>query len=155
MALEVERKFLVKNDRWRSLATGVLYRQGYIANQSGRTVRIRVAGNRAFLTIKGSTRGITRAEFEYAIPIEDANEMLNTLCEAPLIEKYRYKITLGNLVWEVDEFLGENQGLIVAEVELQNSDVFLDQLPDWVGEEVSHDPRYYNSNLVTHPFKQW
>jgi CYTH domain-containing protein len=154
MAVEIERKFLVKNDRWRSLATGVLYRQGYLANQPGRTVRIRVAGDQGFLTIKGDTQGIARVEFEYEIPIADANELLNTLCEPPLIEKHRHKISLGNLIWEVDEFLGENQGLIVAEVELQNAEQAID-LPDWVGEDVSHDPRYYNSNLSKHPFTRW
>ncbi|KAM3094709.1 CYTH domain-containing protein [Phormidesmis sp. 146-35] len=154
MAVEIERKFLVKNDRWRTLATGVLYRQGYIISQPGRTVRIRVAGDQGFLTIKGDTKGIARAEFEYEISITDANELLNTLCEPPIIEKYRYKISLGNLVWEVDEFLGENQGLIIAEVELQNAEQAID-LPDWIGEDVSHDPRYYNSNLSKHPFSRW
>jgi adenylate cyclase len=154
MGAEIERKFLVIDDRWRNLSTGVLYRQGYIADQPGRTVRVRIAGDRGFLTIKGSTNGITRLEFEYMIPINDANEMLNRLCTSPIIEKYRYKISLGNIIWEVDEFLGDNQGLIIAEVELQNAEQAID-LPDWLGEDVSHDPRYYNSNLSKHPFKDW
>ncbi|NJK51901.1 MAG: CYTH domain-containing protein [Leptolyngbyaceae cyanobacterium SU_3_3] len=136
------------------MSTGVLYRQGYIADQPGRTVRVRIAGDRGFLTIKGSTSGITRLEFEYMIPIADANEMLDRLCTPPIIEKYRYTINLGNITWEVDEFLGDNQGLIIAEVELQNVEQAID-LPDWLGEDVSHDPRYYNSNLSKHPFKHW
>lgn len=154
MAVEIERKFLVTNDRWRTLATGVLYRQGYLSSQPERTVRVRIAGDRGFLTIKGGTTGITRAEFEYSIPVADAREMLDTLCQPSLIEKYRYTIKLGELVWEVDEFLGENQGLVIAEVELQNSEQAID-LPDWIGEDVSHEACYYNSNLAKHPFRRW
>ncbi|MCY7321056.1 MAG: CYTH domain-containing protein [Phormidesmis sp. CAN_BIN36] len=154
MGIEIERKFLVTHDRWRELAPGVLYRQGYVPTQPGRTVRVRVAGDQAFITLKGATQGIARSEFEYPIPVEDANEILNVLCASPLIEKYRHKIDLNGLVWEVDEFLGENQGLIIAEVELENADQAI-ELPDWVDEDVSHDPRYYNSNLVNHPFSRW
>ncbi|HAG80020.1 MAG TPA: adenylate cyclase [Cyanobacteria bacterium UBA12227] len=154
MATEIERKFLVKNDRWRELATGTVYRQGYISTQKGITVRVRLVGNEGYLTIKSLTQGVSRVEYEYAIPAEDAQEMLDKLCDRPLIEKTRYKIELGSLVWEVDEFAGENQGLIIAEVELTDENQIID-LPDWVGEEVSDDPRYYNANLVQHPFSQW
>ena len=154
MGVEIERKFLVTDDRWRDLAPPVLYRQGYISTQPGQTVRVRVAGDRAFITLKGGSQGIARSEFEYPIPIEDANEILATLCTSPLIEKYRYRIDINGLIWEVDEFLGENQGLIIAEVELETDDQAI-ALPDWLGAEVSHDARYYNSNLVNHPFSRW
>lgn len=153
MPAEIERKFLVKDERWRSLATGQVYRQGYIATGL-RTVRVRVVGEQGYLTIKGPTVGISRAEFEYAIPVQDASEMLETLCDPPLIEKTRYKIPWAGLVWEVDEFAGVNRGLIMAEVELPDPNQPIDY-PDWIGEEVSHDPRYYNSNLAKHPFTQW
>ncbi len=154
MAIEIERKFLVKGDEWRSLATGTLYRQGYIHTASKTTVRVRVVGDKGYLTIKGKTQGTSRAEFEYPIPVEDAQEMLDTLCDRPLIEKTRYKIPRGALTWEIDEFAGENQGLIVAEVELAGENQSI-ELPEWIGEEVSHDPRYFNANLAQHPFSQW
>lgn len=154
MAIEIERKFLVQSDAWRSLAAGVLYRQGYISRGNGRTVRVRQAGDRAYLTIKGATIGLSRSEFEYEIPVDDAEVMLTTLCDRPLIEKKRYRIAIGDLVWEVDEFLGENEGLILAEVELQQAEQTI-PLPDWIGAEVSDDPRYFNANLVTHPFTRW
>jgi adenylate cyclase len=154
MATETERKFLVKSDNWRNLAPGILYRQGYIASSEARTVRIRVAGDLGYITIKGVSVGISRSEFEYAIPVEDAMEMLDTLCDRPLIEKYRHKIAIGPLVWEVDEFLGENQGLIMAEVELSDAQQEI-TLPEWIGTEVSGDPRYFNANLAKHPFSKW
>jgi adenylate cyclase len=152
MGIEIERKFLVKGDDWRDLATGTLYRQGYLARNVNRTVRVRIAGDRGFLTIKGKTEGIARSEFEYPIPVEDATQLLE-LCDRPLIEKYRHKIPIGNLIWEVDEFLGENQGLILAEVELQDAEQAID-LPEWIGEDVSGDPRYYNARLVEKPWSQ-
>ncbi len=154
MAVEIERKFLVNGDGWRSLAVGVVYRQGYLASGQGCTVRVRVAGEQGYLTIKGATQGISRAEYEYAIPVTDANELLDTLCQRPLVEKTRYRIPWRTVVWEVDEFAGENQGLVVAEVELTDAAQIV-ELPDWIGEEVSHDPRYYNVNLVKHPFSRW
>lgn len=154
MAVEIERKFLVKGDEWRSLATGVVYRQGYIPTAKPTSVRIRVVGEQAYLTLKGATTGTVRAEFEYPIPLEDAIEMLETLCDRPFIKKTRYQIPQGDLIWEVDEFEGENQGLIVAEVELSDENQAL-ELPNWIGEEVSHDARYFNVNLVKHPFSQW
>ncbi|MBD2461630.1 CYTH domain-containing protein [Oscillatoria sp. FACHB-1407] len=154
MAVEIERKFLVKGDAWRSLGQGKLYRQGYLASTQQRTVRVRVAGDRAYITIKGKSSGIARSEYEYEIPLGDAIEMLENLCDRPLIEKIRYRIDYQGLLWEVDEFMGENHGLIMAEVELADVDQSV-VLPEWIGEEVSADPRYYNSNLAKHPFQSW
>lgn len=154
MANEIERKFLVKGDGWRSLASGTEYRQGYIPTKNGSSVRVRIAGDRGFLTVKGPTKGISRLEFEYLIPVEDARTMLEELCERPQIEKTRYKIELNGLTWEIDEFSGENQGLIVAEVELTDENQTI-QLPEWIDKEVSGDSRYFNINLVKHPFSQW
>lgn len=154
MPTEIERKFLVKGTAWKRGAAGELYRQGYLVTDRERTVRVRVVGEEGFLTIKGPSRGIARAEYEYRIPAREAGEMLDTLCLKPLIEKYRYRIEHAGLVWEVDEFLGENQGLTVAEVELSDEHQHI-SLPDWAGEDVSHDPRYYNANLVRHPFSKW
>lgn len=155
MAKEIERKFLVKNDGWRSQATGTPYSQGYIATtRLGQTVRVRIAGNQGYLTLKGPTVGITRSEFEYVIPVDDAKEMLETMCDRPLIEKIRYRLPLGNLVWEIDEFSGENAGLIVAEVELISENQSIDK-PDWLGKEVSGDSRYYNANLGRRPYSTW
>jgi CYTH domain-containing protein len=113
---------------------------------------VRVVGSQGYLTIKGLTTGSSRAEFEYEIPVDDAQELLETLCDRPLIEKTRYKINIGDLIWEVDEFWGENQGLILAEVELETEDQNIN-IPHWIGKEVTSDPRYYNSNLVKNPFK--
>ncbi len=154
MPTEIERKFLLKGDNWRSLGQGVAYCQGYIAADPERTVRVRIVGDQGYLTIKGKSQGIARSEFEYAIPVADAKELLQSLCQPPLIQKMRYRIPWEGLVWEVDEFAGENQGLIVAEVELTHADQAI-AVPDWIGAEVSHDPRYYNSNLAKHPFQQW
>lgn len=154
MAREVERKFLVRSDEWRALGEPVLLRQGYLASEQERIVRVRLAGDRAWLTIKGLTHGIERTEYEYAIPARDAAEMLEHLCRRPILEKRRTRIPQGELVWEVDEFLGENAGLVVAEVELTSPAQAL-ELPAWVGPEVSGDPRYYNSNLLAHPYAQW
>lgn len=154
MGTEIERKFLLKSDAWRSLAPGIRYRQGYLSSAKERTVRVRTAGDAAFLTVKGLVLGATRAEYEYAIPLADGNEMLDTLAEKPLIEKVRYAVEHGNVIWEIDEFLGENQGLVVAEVELGSEDQPFDK-PAWVGEEVTGDPRYFNSSLVAHPYSRW
>jgi CYTH domain-containing protein len=154
MAIEIERKFLVNGEKWRSLASGIPYRQGYICTQKEAVVRVRIVGDRGYLTIKGLSRGNSRAEFEYPIPLSDAQTMLQTMCEPPLIEKTRYLIKHRELIWEVDEFWGENAGLIIAEVELTSENQVID-LPEWVGREVSHDPRYFNSNLIKYPFSQW
>lgn len=153
MATEIERKFLVIGNEWRD-AVGTIYRQGYITSDARRTVRVRIAGDRGFLTIKGATVGLTRSEFEYAIPVEDAMQMLDTLCDRPLIEKTRYVLKRGNLIWEIDEFVGENQGLILAEVELSDENQSV-ELPPWIGAEVSHDPRYFNAALSKNPFTRW
>jgi CYTH domain-containing protein len=154
MGLEIERKFLVTDNAWKALATGVPCRQGYLSSAEVRSVRVRIAGGKGSLTVKGVTEGVTRAEFEYAIPVEDAAAMLDSLCEKPLIEKTRYRIPFGAHTWEVDEFHGENAGLVVAEVELGSADE-KPALPAWVGREVSSDARYFNSNLVKRPFTTW
>ena len=152
MATEIERKFLVTGAGWRS-AAAVYYCQGYLNRDKHRTVRVRIAGSAAWLTIKGMAAGISRLEFEYPIPLEDAQSLLE-LCQKPLIEKYRRVIEFEGKQWEVDEFLGENAGLIIAELELE-SEAETFTLPDWVGKEVSHDPRYFNVSLSQHPFKDW
>ena len=154
MGQEIERKFLVKGDGWRALDDGVVYRQGYLSTVKERTVRIRIINDKAYLTVKGVTQGISRVEYEYEIPVMDANEMLDELCERPLIEKTRYTISIGGHIWEIDEFDGENRGLILAEVELSSEDQAVN-LPDWIGAEVSDDPRYYNANLIANPFIKW
>ncbi len=154
MGKEIERKFLVKGGAWRALATGTLYRQGYLNSAKERTVRIRTVGDKAFLTIKGITVGATRSEYEYEIPFAECNAMLDTLAEKPFIEKKRYKIAQGELTWEIDEFFGDNQGLIVAEIELQSESQAFAK-PEWVGDEVTGDPRYFNSNLIKNPFTKW
>lgn len=155
MAIEIERKFLLKNEQWRTVAgESSLIRQGYLSDQPERTVRVRVAGEQAWLTIKGKTEGIARLEMEYPIPVAEAMQLLDQLCLKPLIEKYRYRIAQGDLVWEIDEFLGENAGLVVAEIELSAADQAFDQ-PDWLGAEVSDDPRYFNSALIRQPFLRW
>lgn len=152
MALEIERKFLVTGTAWREAAS-VRYAQGYLNRDKHRTVRVRVAGEAAFLTIKGLTQGATRAEFEYPIPVADAQALLG-LCEGPLIEKTRYVVQVGTTTWEVDEFHGENAPLVVAEVELTSEDAAFER-PDWLGEEVTHDARYFNASLSQLPFQRW
>lgn len=154
MGKEIERKFLVTSDAWKAGAKGKRYRQGYLSTNKERTVRVRIAGDAAFLTIKGLTVGTARAEFEYPIPVGDAAEMLDNLCEKPIIEKTRYKVEHAGLVWEIDEFEGVNKGLIVAEVELGSEDQKIDK-PSWVGADVSDDKRYFNSNLIAKPFTTW
>lgn len=152
MAVEIERKFLVRGDEWRDIE-GLVFRQGYLNTARERTVRVRVEGQNAKLTVKGINRGAVRKEFEYDIPLEDAEELLS-LCEQPLIEKVRRRIEYGGLVWEVDEFFGENEGLVLAEVELEAERQAMNK-PAWIAEEVTHDPRFYNTNLVNHPFREW
>lgn len=154
MAKEIERKFLVKSDAWKRVARGTLYRQGYLSTIKERVVRVRTIDEKGFLTIKGKVEGISRSEFEYEIPAEDANLMLDSLCEKPIIEKYRAKIDYEGAIWEVDEFLGENEGLVIAEVELNDENQVV-EIPDWIGEEVSGNPKYFNSNLITNPYKKW
>lgn len=155
MGKEIERKFLVKGDSWREIAgKGTSYRQGYLSTVKERTVRVRTIDEKGYLTIKGLTVGVSRKEFEYEIPGSEADDMLTNLCEKPLIEKKRYKVALDGLTWEIDEFFGDNDGLIIVEVELTSEDQAFNK-PAWVGEEVSGDPRYFNSNLTKHPFKNW
>lgn len=155
MPQEIERKFLVIADGWRSHAVGKPYRQGYIPTaEPGKTVRVRIAGDQGYLTIKGPTQGLSRAEFEYAIPLSDAQEMLETLCDRPFIEKIRYRLPIDDVIWEIDEFQGENAGLVVAEVELSHEDQSV-KYPDWLGQDVSGDMRYQNSNLVKRPYSTW
>jgi adenylate cyclase len=154
MGKEIERKFLVKADGWRFLAKGTSYRQGYLSSAKERTVRIRTIGDKAFLTIKGLTVGATRAEYEYEIPLADCNAMLDTLAEKPIIDKKRYTIPFNGFTWEIDEFFGDNAGLIVAEVEIESEGQSF-QKPEWVGEEVTGDPRYFNSSLVKNPYTRW
>lgn len=154
MAKEIELKFLVEGDSWRSHDHGTRYRQGYLSTVKERTVRVRAAGEKGFITVKGINVGSVRSEYEYEIPLADANEILDQLCERPLIEKTRYRIPFDDLTWEVDEFDGENRGLITAEVELTDENQPV-RLPEWAGPEVTADPRYFNSNLVAHPFSKW
>lgn len=154
MAKEIEKKFLVKNDSWKKGAKVTYYRQGYLSSIKERVVRVRTIDKKGYLTIKGITVGVTRNEFEYEIPVEDANIMLDNLCEKPIIEKNRAKVEYEGLTWEIDEFFGENEGLVVAEVELKDENQEFKK-PDWIGEEVSGDPRYFNSNLIKHPFTKW
>jgi len=152
MATEIERKFLVHGDAWRT-RDPIRISQGYLCRAKERTVRVRIAGDRAWITIKGITTGASRPEYEYEIPIADANELLR-LCEGPLIEKLRHVIVHEGMTWEIDEFRGDNEGLIVAEVELDDEAESFAR-PSWLGEEVTDDPRYFNANLSVRPFTTW
>ena len=155
MAIEIERKFLVINEGWRgSVISSSELKQGYLANQNNASVRVRIARGKAYLNIKSKTLGIRRSEYEYQIPLEDAEEMLQHLAEQPVISKTRYYVQYAEHVWELDVFDGENSGLVVAEIELKSEQETF-ALPEWAGEEVSDDPRYYNINLVKHPFSKW
>ena len=152
MATEIERKFLVQGTQWRNEA-GTRIKQGYLNRDKARTVRVRVRGDQAFLTVKGLTQGASRAEFEYEIPLADAEELLK-LSDGPLIEKTRYVVVHDGSKWEVDEFQGDNSDLVVAEIELQSKDEQFSR-PPWLGREVTDDSRYYNSSLASHPYRDW
>lgn len=154
MGKEIEYKFLVTSDIYKKLGNCTYYKQGYLSLDKERTVRVRVVGSTGYITVKGKTEGASRAEFEYVVPVEDAMTMLNELCIKPLIEKYRYKIDINDLVWEVDEFLGENVGLVVAEVEVPYEGYVVEK-PEWVGKEVTSDSRFFNSNLIHYPYSRW
>ena len=154
MGEEIERKFLVSGEAWRETAEGTRYRQGFLSTELERTVRVRVAGTRGSITVKGKSVGARRAEFEYEIPVADAERMLDTLCKRPLIEKVRYVLAVGAHTWEIDVFEGDNAGLVVAEIELRREDEAFER-PEWVGNEVTDDPRYFNSNLVANPYRTW
>ena len=155
MAVEIERKFLVIQDKWKRAEKGEgnFYRQGYILTDPAKTIRIRVTDEKGFITIKGASVGLSRPEYEYAIPTQDARELLDQFCASD-ISKIRYKVWVGERLWEVDEFLGDNEGLVVAEIELASEHEAF-ELPDWVGPEVTGQEKYYNSNLSIHPFQQW
>lgn len=154
MGIEIERKFLV-NEKWKKIQkpAGEFYRQGYLLTDPNKTIRVRQSAEKGFLTIKGISKGATRAEYEYEIPVKEAEELLNHFAVSEL-SKIRFKILFENKLWEVDEFLGENEGLIVAEIELQSEDENF-TIPDWIGREVTGKEQYYNSNLTLFPFKDW
>jgi adenylate cyclase len=152
MGIEIERKFLVGGDDWRQ-APGKAFAQGYLNRDKQRTVRVRIVEQAAWLTVKGASSGATRAEFEYAIPLDDARAML-ALCDGPLVRKVRRVVHFGGHAWEIDEFQGDNAGLVVAEIELHAEDEAFER-PGWLGAEVTHDPRYFNSSLATAPYSTW
>jgi adenylate cyclase len=155
MAIEIERKFRLIDDSWREqIQSSALLRQGYLANTARASVRVRLAGNEGWLSVKAMTPGRARAEYEVAIAAAEANEMLAQLCEGPLVEKWRHIIVHAGSEWEIDEFLGENAGLIVAELELESEDAAF-AAPAWLGPEVTDDERYYNFRLSQHPWRHW
>jgi len=155
MALEIERKFLLRNEDWRkSISSSSVIRQGYLAPLDTSSVRVRLDGDKANINIKSATIGITRLEYEYAIPVSDANDMLDTLCRKPQIHKTRHIVLVGQHVWEIDEFYDDNEGLVVAEIELTDENEKFVK-PEWAGDEVSDDARYYNVNLIENPYKNW
>lgn len=154
MAEEIERKFLVNSQVFKTMGEKHHIHQGFLSTEKERVVRIRLMDEHAWITVKGKSQGAARAEFEYEIPPSDAQLILENICLKPTIEKYRYKIYYEGHTWEVDEFLGENEGLVVAEIELEEAGQAFTK-PDWIGEEVTDDPRYYNASLVRNPYKMW
>lgn len=155
MPVEIERKYLLKHDGWRQhIQHSARIRQGYLGAMARASVRIRIEGDKANINIKSAELSLRRMEYEYAIPVDEANEMLDKLCESPQIDKFRHLVKQGAHTWEIDEFCGDNAGLIVAEIELTAEDEVF-ELPSWAGEDVTQDPRYYNVNLVKHPFNSW
>jgi len=153
MGMEIERKYLLINDDWRPLGVPVRYIQGYLLADSEVTIRVRVNDQNGYLTIKGRLQGFSRQEYEYIIPLDEALELLG-MCTIPVIDKFRTKVLFEGKIWEIDEFAGENIGLIVAEIELESEDETF-SIPHWIGEEVTGDIRYYNSYLARNPFKDW
>ena len=154
MAIEIERKFLIKEKPFSIAKRSLKINQGYIINEKSKVIRIREKGDDYFLTIKGNNIGISRLEYDFPISKEDAKELIFHFCKTTLIEKTRHYIEHKGHTWEVDEFHGKNNGLIVAEIELESEDEKF-EIPDWVGEEVTQDDRYYNMNLAIHPFTSW
>ncbi|MGA7828869.1 MAG: CYTH domain-containing protein [Geobacteraceae bacterium] len=154
MAREIERKFLVKNDSWKKEGRGLSCRQGYLVTGKDITVRVRILGEEGYLTVKGRTEGIARDEFEYRIPVADAEAMLRSMSKDGIVEKIRYHVEVKGFTWDVDEFLGENSGLVLAEVELADENQ-QPEFPDWLGQEVTGDVRYYNAYLAGNPFSAW
>ena len=155
MGIEIERKFLVNKTIWQATEKPVpqFFRQGYLHASPDKTIRVRQTDTQGFLTIKGRSTGATRLEFEYEIPAAEAAELLDNFAVSEII-KNRYKIVIADKCWEIDDFLGDNAGLLLAEIELQSeAETFV--LPDWIAEEVTDDVRYYNSNLSQHPYKNW
>ncbi len=155
MGIEIERKFLVDHNKWQQIAKpeGTHYRQGYLLNDDHRTIRVRITDKQGYITLKGATNGISRKEFEYKIPVEEGKEILDGFAISE-VEKIRYRITFAGKLWEVDEFLSKNAGLIMAEIELYDENEPFEK-PDWITNEVSDDERYYNSNLSVKPFSSW
>ena len=154
MALEIERKFLLLSDEYKAASTSKRIVQGYICSDKNRVVRVRIYGEKAYITIKNATIGFARNEFEYAIPVADAQVMLTEICEKPIIEKVRYRYDYKGFCWEIDEFHGENEGLVMAEIELPTVDCVFEK-PPFIGEEVTNDTRYYNASLIRNPYKNW
>ncbi len=154
MAKEIERKFLINQDVLGALDNGTSIKQGYISTKDKTVVRVRVSGNQAYLTLKGEATGVTRSEFEYEIPVTDAEQIIEELCNGPVVEKTRYLVTHCDHTWEVDIFHGENDGLVIAEIELGSEEEAF-EIPDWVTREVSGEAKYYNSSLLANPFKNW
>ncbi len=155
MALEIEHKFLLANDDWRTeVQSSVYYKQAYLSSSPTSSIRVRISDSQAWLNLKSATIGNHRLEFEYEIPLVDADTIITELCVKPWIEKQRHFIARDGHVWEIDEFFGDNAGLIVAEIELLQIDESFAK-PSWIGVEVTHDLRYYNNNLAKHPFKDW
>ncbi len=155
MGLEIERKYLVRNRSYRDVAEHRFdIRQGFLSDDTQRVVRVRIQDGKATLSIKGPVAGRARLEFEYPLPADEAAEMIGKICLSPTLQKTRYIVRHGQFVWEVDEFAGENDGLVIAEVELPDPDLE-PEIPSWVGDEVTHDARYYNANLVKNPYSRW
>lgn len=155
MAVEIERKFLLNSDLWRQqVAQSTRFRQGYLIGAKHASVRVRIEGDKANINIKSATLGVTRQEYEYPVPLVDAEELLDSLCDKPLIEKTRHLVVVGEHHWEIDEFHGDNQGLVVAEIELHHEDEDFTK-PQWLGKDVSDDKRYYNVLLAQHPYSTW
>jgi len=155
MPIEIERKFLLANNNWREqVSSSHRIRQGYMGEIDKASVRIRVQGKKANINIKSATLSMRRMEYEYEIPLDEALEMLDQLCKQPQVDKTRYIVEQGKFKWEIDEFYAENEGLLVAEIELEDENEVFEK-PQWLGEEVTEDPRYYNVNLIKHPYKNW
>jgi len=155
MPIEIERKFLLANNDWCDhVKTSYRIRQGYMGEIDKASVRVRVQGEKANINIKSATLSMRRMEYEYDIPLDEGLEMLDQLCKQPQIDKTRYIVEQGKFKWEIDEFYAENEGLLVAEIELDDEQEKFDK-PEWLGQEVTEDPRYYNVNLIKHPFKSW
>lgn len=154
MGVEIERKFLVANDNWRVCGESQPYRQGYISSSKECVVRLRTVGDKGYLTVKGGSKGISRLEYEYEIPVQECLEMMEKLAAGTIIEKKRCRVEYKGSTWEIDEFEGANKGLIIAEIELEHPDQSFEK-PEWLGTEVSGDPRYFNSNLAVRPYSKW